>query len=233
MNYNDSEYIENPDLLPFCACGRRVSECDGTRTGCGKGGPGRPYGLAAVIAAEKAAKTPKAPMVLDRTANLRLIGVFGTVATYSVEASKLAAAVTELTAAGLTVTGVEMVTPALAKVATSTKPVKAAPKNSAEQLAGDIAEAKKNARAAVAGLKDEGTCNLDSVKVRIGRCSKTFEKACKAVGVDADRTSESGTYNVAGGASVGMASRATKFCELIRDELRAKGHDANVCYYTD
>lgn len=158
--YRDSEYIENPDLLPFCACGRRVSECDGSRTGCRKPAP---YGLAAVVAREKRAK-------LD----------------------------------------------------------------SASTAAAAIAKALTNARAATKSLPDDGTCNLDSVRVKLGRCSKRFEQACKAVGVDADRTERPGTYNVSMGfGSGGQANRNTRYCEAAVKELTAAGIDARVCYYID
>lgn len=144
-NYRDSEYIENPELVP--------------------------YGLAAVIRKEQAGKAPK-----------------------------------------------------------KARAQKASPAHTA--LALDIVAAVANAGLAVHNIPDGGTCNLDSVALRI-RFSAGLEAVCKAMGIHLDRTHRASTYNVIGGARVGQGQRATKFCELVAAELKGKGHDAYVIYYTD
>lgn len=101
------------------------------------------------------------------------------------------------------------------------------------KVAADIEAAIAAGVQAVAGMADGGTCNLDSVTLRVARYSKPLEQACADRGIHLDRTSRGRTYNVVGGAKVGQGYRSTKFCEVVAKFLRDLGHDASVYYFTD
>ncbi len=103
----------------------------------------------------------------------------------------------------------------------------------AKKLADDLREAVNVARYEAGKVKDDGTSNLDSVKVRVPRKSKDYLVALLEAGFRPFESFQARTYNVVSGSMVGQAERSRVFCETVRRVLREKGHDANVEYMID
>lgn len=101
-------------------------------------------------------------------------------------------------------------------------------KSDLTNLAGDIAEAHRRALLAIADIDDSGTCNLDTLTLKLPRVRlKTLED----MGIDCYDLG--GRIGIGGGMGFGQANRRTCGVRVMMDYLNSLGYNAGIHYQID
>jgi hypothetical protein len=105
-----------------------------------------------------------------------------------------------------------------------------------DQLTTDLKEACKVAQATAESVQDLGSCNLDYIKINIGkpykikRCTKKVKEAAQAAGCKIVGPSP---YHLSLHSGFGQASKRTLALQAACDYLSSRGWDVSMRYVLD
>lgn len=106
------------------------------------------------------------------------------------------------------------------------------------KLTKDLREAKTLVAQAIEGIEDEGTCNLDHLRLSTGgdlikRRTKKLVEAVEAAGCEMGSSRHRGSYDLSLNIATGQAARRTRAMEAAYTYLRDQGWPVTIYYVSD
>jgi hypothetical protein len=107
-----------------------------------------------------------------------------------------------------------------------------------QKLTADLKAAREQAAQVIEGIEDEGTCNLDHLRLYTGgdtikRRTKKLVEAVEAAGCEIGADRHKGSYDLSLNIITGQAARRTRAMEAAYCYLRDQGWPITIYYVSD